>query len=79
MTAAVSAWKPNRLPTAIEARIRNGVVNGLVRKVIAAAIGMLPRTGSEQERRADDLDARDQEEDADEQADARLRAAPSGG
>ena len=79
MTAAVSAWKPSRLPTGIEARIRKGVVKGLVRKVIAAAIGMLPRTGMREERRADDLDAGDQEEDADEQADRRLRAAPSGG
>ena len=79
MIAPPSAWKPNRLPTGIEARIRNGVVNGLVRKVIPAAIGMLPRTGSAEQRGADDLHARDQEEDADEQPHARRRAAPSGG
>ena len=55
-----------------------GVVNGLVRKVIAAAIGMLPRNGHAEQSRADDLKPGDHEEDADQQADgdpARHRAA----
>src|ERR1044072_6950170 len=47
LTAALSAWKPNRLPTGIAAMIRKRPVRGLVRKVIPAAIGMLPRTGTQ--------------------------------
>ena len=79
MNAAMSAWKPIRLPTSIAATRKKGVVNGLVRKVIAAAIGMLRAHRHGEQRRADDLQPRDHQEDADEQADATPRAAPSGG
>src|SRR5688572_5603813 len=46
-TVAISAPKPNRLPTSPAATRSAGVVSGLVRKVIPAATGILARTGSE--------------------------------
>src|SRR3990170_203240 len=45
--AARSAWKPIRLPIPSAARMKKGVVAGLLRKVIAAATGMLARNGAE--------------------------------
>src|SRR5687767_539089 len=46
-TVPISAPKPKKLPTSPAATSKAGVVKGLVRKVIAAATGMLALTGSE--------------------------------
>ena len=71
--AARSAWKPIRLPTSIAATRKNGVVTGLDRKVMAAAIGIFAAQRHADQRGADDLQARHHQEDADEQAEATPR------
>ena len=44
---ALLAWSPNsQSPSHTDARMMNGVVTGFDRKVIAAPIGILARTGS---------------------------------